>query len=81
MTTQTPRITIKLEGFRIYTDLEILPMFKMYSCAVEPWAISIMAYSHHLPVGLDPVMNVYVDVIGNEFFLLFSFITNILYKS
>lgn len=56
-------------------------MFRMCSCAVDLWLIIIIAYSHYLPVGFDPVMNVYVDVIGNEFFLLFSFITNILYKS
>lgn len=49
--------------------------------AVDPCLTDRMAYTHDLPVGLDPVMNVYVDVIGNEFFLLFSFITNILYKA
>lgn len=56
-------------------------MLKVCSRPVDPGLINIMANSHYLPIGLDPVMNVYVDVIGNEFFLLFSFITNILYKS
>ena len=40
-----------------------------------------MVYSYYSPIGLNSIMNVYVDVIGNKFFFFFSFITNILYKS
>lgn len=40
-----------------------------------------MVYSHCSPIGLNSVVNVYVDVIGNKFFFFFSFITDILCKS
>lgn len=40
----------------------------------------LTVYPHYSPIGLNSVMNIYVDIIGNEFFFLFSFITNILYK-
>lgn len=40
-----------------------------------------MVYLYYSPIGLNSVVNVYVDVIGNKFFFFFSFVTDILCKS
>lgn len=37
-------------------------------------------HAHSSPVGLDSVVNVYVDVVGNELLFFFSFVADILYK-